>query len=43
MERLKEDEILSSTCLYKPEVCYHMKLMLALTEEKTTSNFDGWL
>lgn len=43
MDRLKEDEILCNTCLFTPEVCYHMKLMLALTEEKTTLNFDGWL
>ena len=42
MEHLKEDEILCNT-LFTPEVCYHMKLMLTLTEEKTTSNFDGWL
>lgn len=43
LDRLKEDEVLCNTCLFIPEVCYHMKLMLALTEEKTTSNFDVWL
>lgn len=42
--RLLEDEIIYETCLFVPEVCYHLKLIMALIEEKsTTSNFDDWL
>lgn len=43
LDRLNEDEVLCNTSLFTPEVCYYMKLMQALIEEKTTSKFDVWL
>ena len=44
LDSLAGDEVIQSTCLFTPDVCYYMKLMMALIEEKTTSkNFDVWL
>lgn len=44
LDNLASDEVIQNTCLFTPEVCYYMKLMMALIEEKTTSNnFDVWL
>ena len=44
LDNLAADEVIHNTCLFTPEVCYYMKLMLALIEDKTTSkNFDVWL
>ena len=44
LDSLTDDEVIQNTCLFTPEVCYYMKLMMALIEEKTTSkNLDVWL
>lgn len=39
-DRLRKDEIIYNTCLFMPETCYYMKLILTLVEEKITLNFN---
>jgi len=40
LDRLTADEILYNTCLFKPEVCHYMKLIMALVEDKTISTLS---
>ena len=45
LDNLAADEVIQNTCLFTPEVCYYMKLMMTLIEEKSISskNLDDWL